>query len=304
MEKILVIDDSALENKVMGDILKDQYKILKAKNGVEGLQLALKEEPLLILLDIVMPGMNGFQVLEILKEREKTMNIPVIFLTALEEESTEEKGLTMGAVDYIKKPYNPNIVRLRVENQVKMYRYRKAIENQMAMDWLTNVRNRSDFERQKQKIWNRAAEEQTTLSFFFVDVDYFKKVNDTYGHAVGDSVLSRVAEAMKRIVVEEEKCYLSRYGGEEFVVLMYGYEMEEGKRIGERVREGIQKLQIPNENSDVCPVVTVSIGGCTVVADSSRDPDVFIRNADDQLYRAKKNGRNRVEWADNDEGKF
>lgn len=296
MEKILVIDDSVLEIKVMSDILQDQYEILEAKNGEEGLQLALREEPLLILLDIVMPGMDGFQVLEILKEQEKTMKIPVIFLTALEDEITEEKGLMMGAVDYIKKPYNPNIVRVRVENQAKMHRYRTTIENQMAMDWLTNVRNRSDFERQKQKIWSRAAKEQVPLSFFFVDIDYFKRVNDTYGHAVGDSVLSRVAEFMKRVVVEEEKYYLSRYGGEEFVVLLYGYEMEEGKRIGERVREGVQKLQMPNEHSEVCPVVTVSIGGCTVVPDSSRSADTFIREADQQLYRAKKNGRNRMEW--------
>ncbi|MEG0961937.1 MAG: diguanylate cyclase [Lachnospiraceae bacterium] len=296
MEKILVIDDSLLEQKILSDMLKEDYQIIGAQNGEDGIELAKREKPSLILLDIIMPGLDGFETLKKLKNDRRTMNIPVVILTAIEDEKTEERGLLKGAMDYIRKPYNPNIVKVRVDTQVKMYCYRKMIETQMSMDALTDICNRRDFERKKREMWERGRVEQKMLSLFFVDIDYFKSVNDTYGHTVGDMVLSKVAGCMKKVIREDENHYLARYGGEEFVVLIYNQSLEEVKKIAEDLRESVQQLQIPNEKSKVCPVVTISIGGCSVVP-KEESLEEFIRKADKLLYQGKNNGRNCVIWA-------
>lgn len=294
MEKILVIDDSAFEIKVLTDILSDRYEIIFEKGGIEGIEAAQREYPMLILLDIIMPGMDGFEILNILKNDEKTMNIPIIFLTALEDEQTEERGLMKGAVDYIKKPYNPNIVRARVATQVKMYRYRCTIEALMAMDGLTNVHNRNDFEVSKLRFWECAQKEQRPISFLYIDVDYFKKVNDTFGHAIGDVVLSGVAEIIKHGLKESDYHYVARYGGDEFIAILYGESKEEAVLIAEQIRSSVEEFKMMNGNESV--TVTVSLGGVTVIPQVSELPEPFIEQADNSLYRSKERGRNCVEW--------
>lgn len=296
MEKVLIIDDNGLALRILDDILRKKYKTILARSGEEGAELARREKPALILLDIIMQGMDGFATLEQLKGNETTMNIPVIFLTGLDDEVVEEKGLMMGAVDYIKKPYNPNVVMVRVRNQISMYQYRRTIETKMAMDGLTGVHNRSDFQQKKQNFWEQALCKKVSLSFFLLDIDFFKRVNDTYGHAIGDSVLCAVADILKLVVKEEKGGYVARYGGEEFGVFLLGASKTEAMGIAEEIRESIMKLGLPNVKSDVCPVVTVSIGGITSIPSEERKVDTMIEEADQYLYIGKKRGRNQVNW--------
>lgn len=302
MEKVLVIDDSKLEVKVLEDILREEYEVITALTGEEGVKKARTEAPALILLDIVMPGMDGFEILEILKGTDSTKEIPVVFLTALSDESTEEKGFMKGATDYIKKPFNPHIVRARVRTHVKLYLYMKTIETQMSVDGLTGAFNRRAFDEQKQRLWDKALIEQVPLSLFIVDIDFFKRVNDTYGHGEGDFVLKTTVNEMQKALLWEQ-AYLARYGGEEFAVLFYGKTAGESELIAEELRERIRKLNIPNIHSDVCPFLTVSIGGCTLIPADDRKVSDIVEIADNMLYQAKNSGRNRTAWKCEENGK-
>lgn len=296
MDKVLIIDDNTFEIRIMYDILKSRYDVLIAKSGEEGVALAKKENPMLILLDIVMKGLDGFSTLELLKADDITMNIPVIFLTGIEDEAMEEKGLMMGAMDYIKKPYNPNIVLVRVRNQIKTYRYQKTLEIEMAIDGLTGVHNRSDFQKKRIIMWENAKLKKVPLSFFLLDIDFFKMVNDTYGHSVGDNVLCSIAMAMSKMFKESDRCYVSRYGGEEFSIFLYNKDKIEAFNMAEQLRIYIKNMGMPNVNSKVCDVVTVSIGGNTIIPKEEDNIDNFIALADNKLYSAKESGRDRVKW--------
>lgn len=295
MEKVLIVDDSKLDVKVLADILKDEYEVITAHTGEEGLKKANEEMPILILLDIVMPVMDGFQILKELKNTESTKEIPVVFLTALSDEKTEEKGFLNGAIDYIKKPYNPHIVRARVRTHVKLYTYMRTIENQLSVDGLTGAYNRRAFEQHKHTLWERAKENGVPLSILIADIDYFKRVNDTYGHGEGDHVLKITVTEMRKILMEDV-AYLARYGGEEFAILLYDKSVSEAQLIAEKMREGIRNLNIPNKNSDVCPYLTISIGGSTVVPGNDSSIEELLETADNMLYQAKKGGRNRTCW--------
>lgn len=295
MDKVLIIDDSKLDLMVLADILKDEYEVVTANSGDEGVQKAKEVKPVLILLDIIMPVMDGFGALAQLKADDSTKDIPVIFLTALSDEKTEEEGFMKGVNDYIKKPFNPRIVRARVRTHVKQYLYMRTIETQMSIDGLTGAYNRRAFEKQKNHLWDMAKMEQKPLSVLVMDIDFFKRVNDTYGHGEGDFVLKTVVNKVQS-VVSEEPAFVARYGGEEFAVLLYGKNAEEAAQISERIRGAIFELKIPNKNSDVCPYLTISIGGCTWTPGEEITVDGMIEIADNMLYDAKHNGRNQVCW--------
>lgn len=296
MDKILIIDDNTFEITILRDILKHKYEIISAQNGQDGFELATKESPSLILLDIVMKGLDGFGTLQLLKANSTTMSIPVIFLTAVDNEEIEEKGFLAGVVDYIRKPYNPNIVLARINTQINIYNYRRMIEEQLSIDGLTGIHNRRDFKTKSAQFWERAKVEQTPLSFMILDIDFFKKVNDTYGHMTGDTVLIRLASLLKQTIHEDSSNYIARYGGEEFVVFLYNSTAEEGLKCAQQLCDDLRALNIPNENSEVCPVLTLSIGGNTIIPTDSDQIESFIIQADQNLYRAKNNGRNQVVW--------
>lgn len=296
MDKILIIDDNIFEITVLSDILKHKHEIISAQNGQDGYELAIKESPALILLDIVMKGMDGFDTLQLLKSNSSTMHIPVIFLTAVDNEEIEERGFLAGVVDYIRKPYNPNIVRARINTQINIYNYRCMIEEQLSIDGLTGIHNRRDFKTKSAQFWALAKAEQVPLSFMILDIDFFKKVNDTYGHMTGDTVLIRMAGLLKDTIHEDSSHYIARYGGEEFVVFLYNTDAEEGKKWAQKICDNMKALNIPNENSEVCPYVTLSIGGNTAIPTDSDQIENFIIQADQNLYSAKRNGRNQVVW--------
>lgn len=295
MDKILIIDDSTLARRVLEDILKDTYEVITAVNGEEGITLAVEKRPDLILLDIEMPDMDGFEVLEHLKGRHETEYIPVIFLTGLIEPEYEERGFLCGAVDYIIKPYNSNVVKVRVMTHINLSKYRRQIESQLNVDTLTNIYNRRGLETYIEEVAEEAIKKQMQFSFVMVDIDYFKKVNDTYGHLEGDRVLQRVAGILKECAKKNEG-YVARYGGEEFGMVFLNKKREEMQSVMEELLEKIREEQIPNEESEIGRYLTISAGGAGRILTKSEETLEIERLADEMLYRSKNSGRNRFTW--------
>lgn len=295
MDKILIIDDSHLARKVLEDILKDTYEVLTANSGQEGIVMAATKSPDLILLDIEMPDMNGFQVLEMLKGSHETDYIPVIFLTGFIEAEYEERGFLCGAVDYIVKPYNSNVVKVRVMTHINLSKYRRQLEKQLNLDMLTNVDNRRGLDMYVEEVAEEAVRKQLTFTFIIVDIDFFKKVNDTYGHLEGDRVLQRIAGILKKCV-EKAKGYVARYGGEEFGIVLLGWSREEVEVLMEYISEEVHEARIPNENSEIGNYLTVSAGGAGKIPASSDEARKLAKLADEALYKSKNTGRDRFTW--------
>jgi diguanylate cyclase (GGDEF)-like protein len=290
--KILVVDDEKHNIEVLNEILSPMYEILISKDGLNGIKMAKEFVPDLILLDIIMPDMSGFEVIQTLKGSDVTRRIPVIFITGLDSYKDEEKGLLLGAADYITKPFRVPIVKARVKTQLQMVEYIRAIERLGMMDALTELPNRRGFDKQIQSEWNRAKREKTPISVMIIDIDKFKVYNDTYGHAQGDVVLQYVAKAYKS-TLKRPADYVARWGGEEFVILLPNTDMEGALIIAEQIRVNIEKLKIPYTDG-TSQSVTVSIGVNCEVPPRYNPPAEFLSKADKALYEAKETGRNKV----------
>lgn len=295
MEKILIVDDSLLQATALKNILPEDYHVEICQSGEEAIKLAGSTLPALILLDIIMSGLNGFETLVKLKEQASTQNIPVILITSLSDVGNEEKGLSMGAVDYIVKPFNPSIVRARVHTHIQLYSYRKAFETLAMIDGLTGIPNRRYYDDHSMSEWFRAKRDQQPLSIGLMDVDLFKQYNDIYGHPKGDQALIHLAHSVTS-QMRRASDFAARYGGEEFVFLLPNTPSNHASHIARRICQGIEALQIPHKASPV-GVLTVSIGGITVIPSNSQDYSVFFQTVDDMLYSAKKSGRNTVVWS-------
>ena len=294
-QKILIVDDERLNRKVLTELLSAKYHIIVSKSGDQAMERIQKNPDIdLVLLDVMMPEMNGYEVIKHLKDKDKTKDIPVIFITALDSNEDEEKGLHLGAADYITKPFNPAIVRLRVENHLRFVRQRKILEKLAGLDGLTEIPNRRSFDDALIKEWNRLSRNGLPLSLAMVDVDYFKLFNDNYGHAQGDQVLKSVANLLNW-GMRRTTDLAARYGGEEFVLLFPETSSDDAQQRVEKIRESIEALKIYHEYSTAAPFVTVSIGGATAV-NRQILPATLIETADAMLYKAKKSGRNSVIW--------
>ncbi|MFA6808583.1 MAG: diguanylate cyclase [Eubacteriales bacterium] len=293
--RILIADDERLNRMILSELLKENYEIIFANNGEQVLEQMDKDLNIeLILLDIVMPGMDGYEVLKRLKEKEKTKDIPVIFITALNTLDSEEKGLKLGAVDYITKPFHPSIVKLRVANHLKLVQQHKLLENLIGIDGLTGIKNRRYLNAFLEKEWKRTLRSNSPLSLIMIDVDFFKKYNDYYGHAAGDHALKSVAKALS-LVLKRPTDILARYGGEEFVVVLPDTKAYGARLLAEKIRASIEELKIPHDKSEVTKYLTISIGGVTY-SDSDNSSKKLLDAADQMLYKAKNLGRNRVVW--------
>ncbi|MCI8870723.1 MAG: diguanylate cyclase [Lawsonibacter sp.] len=296
MEKILIVDDSLVQAVQLKTILEDEYDITVVQTAEEGLSRASGENFSLILLDVVMPGMDGFTLLKKLQEEIITQSVPVILITGLSDVTSEQRGLVLGAVDYITKPFNDLIVKARVNTHIKLYRYRKQVEQQSMTDQLTGIANRRRYERYSIAKWKEAVRLHIPFSVCMFDIDRFKVYNDTFGHPAGDKVISAVAQtAASRL--QRGTDFLARYGGEEFVALTLGDSAEQLFRHWKGIRQAVEDLHIPHDPS-VSEWVTVSIGGVTVVPERNRSFDSYLKIADTMLYDAKKRSRNTVVWAD------
>lgn len=294
MEKILVVDDSIVQAAQLKSILDENYDVTTVHTAADGLSRASSGEFSLILLDVVMPDMDGFVLLKKLQEELITQHIPVIMITSLADIEHEQRGLMLGAVDYIVKPFHPLIVKARVNTHIKLYQYRKQVEDQSMTDQLTGVANRRRHDSYSETKWMEALRLQVPFSVCMFDIDKFKVYNDTFGHPAGDKVIKAVAQTASSHL-QRGTDFFARYGGEEFVALILGGESEVNFQHLQRVRQAVENLHIPH-NPEVSPWVTISIGGITVIPKIGFSFDTYLKMADAMLYDAKRLGRNQVVW--------
>ena len=284
MEKILIVDDSLLQATQLKSILDDEYDVTLAQTAEDGLRRVNEENFSLILLDVVMPGMDGFTLLKKLQEEIVTQSVPVILITSLSDAINEQRGLILGAVDYITKPFNPLIIKARVNTHVKLYSYRRQIERQSMTDQLTGIANRRKYEQYSATKWGEAIRLHVPVSICMFDIDRFKVYNDTFGHPAGDKVIAAVAQtASSRL--QRSTDFLARYGGEEFVALSMGDSSGKMFRHLREIRQAVEDLHIPHDPS-VAQWVTVSIGGVTVIPEMGNAYDFYLKVADTKIGRA------------------
>jgi diguanylate cyclase (GGDEF)-like protein len=291
--KLLVVDDQPINIQVLYQTFSADYDVCMATNGEQALKVCAEQNPDLVLLDIEMPGMNGFDVCQRLKADPATKNVPVIFVTAHVDEASETQGLELGAVDFIYKPINTNIVRARVKTHITLKTQSDLLRDWVYIDGLTNVNNRRHFDERLHSEWSRATRNNTDLSILLMDVDYFKRYNDYYGHQAGDECLRKVAGAMKNAIGRPTDV-VARYGGEEFACLLPDTNLEGALHLAETIKQTIIALNIAHVESSILPCVTVSIGVCVKPPEYQGSVDVILRMADIQLYNAKEKGRNCV----------
>jgi len=291
--KILCIDDDRDVLNLLENILTGMgYEVIKAENGQQGLIESQNNKPDLILLDVTMPGMDGYEVCRKMKEEEATKDIPIIFITAKDDDADEDKGLSMGAVDYIRKPFYPPIIKSRVRTQLDLKLKTEMLELLAAIDGLTNIYNRRKFDEVLELEWKRAMRNNLPLSLIMSDVDHFKGYNDNYGHASGDNCLRRISQGLKDML-QRPADLLARYGGEEFAVILPETDYDGAIYIATTLVTGIGNLNIPYAHSPVAGHVTISIGVATSIPGKNCEtPLQLIEAADSMLYVAKRNGRN------------
>lgn len=293
--RILVVEDSLLNQHVIQNILQDKYILAKALTAKEALEMVPKFHPHLILLDIILPDSGGFQVLEALKNMEESRNIPVIIITGMDDEESEERGLMLGAVDYIKKPFKHGIVRARINTQIHFIKQMQTIEQLGMLDGLTGISNRRAFDIQLQTEWNRAIKEATELSMIMLDIDNFKIYNDTYGHPQGDIILQSIAKILKS-ETKDSPNMVFRYGGEEFAVILPTDGLAGSVHVAERIRLRVEETEVLSIFSDTLTSVTVSLGVASMKPSITDSVYYIIERADQKLYQAKHDGRNRVRY--------
>lgn len=294
MNTILIIDDSRLQACLLQDILKNDFIVEVCRDGLKAIQTIRKVKPCLILLDVIMPNIDGFQILTEIKQDLEIKNIPVILITSLTEVEYEEKGLLLGAIDYIPKPFHERIIRARVQTHVDLYNYRKTMENFALLDGLTGIPNRRYYDKYCNDMWNEAISQNKEFTLVMIDIDYFKKYNDTYGHLAGDDILRIVASSISQIA-KEYGGMAARYGGEEFGIAVAGISYDKGKKMGEEIRRSIESKQIAHEGVSPGAFLTISIGGICCNPQTEVF-EKFFKDVDEALYEAKANGRNRVQW--------
>jgi len=295
---ILIVDDLPMNIKILGDSLKSTYRVRLATGGRKALEIAASDDPPdLILLDIVMPEMDGYEVCRRLKEKCRTRNIPIIFITAKDQEEDETAGLGLGAVDYITKPFSLPIVNARIKTHLELKRHRDFLENLSTRDGLTGVPNRRTFDKRLQMEWRRSIRESTPLALLMVDIDHFKAFNDNYGHLAGDDCLKLVAKSLAASL-KRPGDFFARYGGEEFACVLPQTDLEGAAYLAEKMLAQIESLGIPHNFSSVTRHVTISIGSACIYPTNPRSADILIDAADKCLYEAKKDGRNRVRTTD------
>lgn len=291
--KLLVVDDQAINIQVMHQVFGGDYQVFMATSGAQALALCKTNPPDLVLLDIVMPGMDGFEVCTQLKADEATDHIPVIFVTAHTDPAQETHGLSLGAVDFIAKPVNPAVVRARVKTHLTLKFQSDLLRKLVFLDGLTGVFNRRYFDQQLPVEWARAARSFSPLSVIMIDVDYFKAFNDRYGHQAGDDCLRQIAATLKR-GLKRPADLVARYGGEEFACILPDTANDDALALAAELEHTVRDLKIPHAASSLARVVTVSVGLATRTVDSVGDALALLGLADAQLYDAKQSGRGRV----------
>jgi diguanylate cyclase (GGDEF)-like protein len=290
--RLLLVDDQPLNIQVMRQVFAQDCQLFMATSGAQALRISEAQAPDLVLLDIEMPEMDGFEVCRRLKAGELTRHIPVIFVTAHTDAALETRGLEVGAVDFISKPINPAVLRARVRTHLLLKFQSDLLRELVFRDGLTGLYNRRYFDQQLALECARAQRQRGTLALLLIDVDQFKRYNDHYGHQAGDDCLRAVAQLIKGCL-KRSTDIVARWGGEEFVCLLPDTGHEKAVQLAQEIEQAVRAHELPHAASEVAPVVTVSIG----VASGRCTPSqlaALLALADAQLYRAKAEGRARV----------
>lgn len=291
-KRILVVDDSRLNIKLLGEILESEgYTVYSTENGLSVREMAHNIKPDIILLDIVLPGMDGFEVCHILKNDFELKDIPVIMVTAKTNGADVKKALDLGAFDYIKKPVDEWEVIARVQSALRLKEYQDKLKEMAIKDSLTGIFNHGLLIELLDKEIAKQERKRYNLCFVMIDIDYFKRVNDTYGHATGDIILKELADILSSSVRKSDT--IGRYGGEEFGFILPDISQTEACHLCERIR-----LNIENHCFNIdgkCVHITISIGICYKRAADPISHIDMVKAADDALYISKSKGRNRVE---------
>lgn len=302
MSTVLIVDDSNTQRTIIRAYLEPLgCQVIDARDGAEALDIVSTQRPQLILLDIEMPGLSGFDTCKAIRGYLQDHWIPVIYLSARKEEKNLVEGFACGGDAYLTKPVQPEVLQaivkamLRIVSmQEELVSTNKKLEEMAHYDVLTKVMNRRGFDNMFDRMWKHHKRLNIPMTLAILDVDYFKKFNDTYGHIEGDKCLRHVGEALNQALLPPIDI-AARYGGEEFALLLPGTSAAEGATVIKRLQEAIAALNIPHSASDVSPHVTISIGfGDSSISDDQED---FIVQIDKALYLAKKSGRNQAKCA-------
>jgi diguanylate cyclase (GGDEF)-like protein len=291
--KILAIDDTPTNLLALGAVLGGEFALQVATSGASGLALAAQSVPDLILLDVMMPDMDGYETCRRLKADPLTRDIPVIFVTALNSAEDETFGLDVGAVDFISKPLNSAVVRARVRTHLTLKHQSDLLRSMAFLDGLTGVANRRQFDEALQREWRACLRAGTSLALAMIDIDHFKSFNDTCGHQAGDACLRTIAGVLHNDMGRPHDL-IARYGGEEFACLLPDTDLVGAMVKAEHLRHAVQSLGIPHEASDTAPMVTISVGVALFIPTDELTAEQLVAAADAQLYQAKHAGRNRV----------
>jgi diguanylate cyclase (GGDEF)-like protein len=309
--RILVVDDNPTNVVLLSSALKKcGYEVLTAENGTKAIEVARRQRPDLILLDIEMPERDGFEVCNVLKTESSTATIPIIFVTATTHSETIVRALSTGGCDYITKPFLLNEVLARVSVQLRLKKTEREllkrnqelevvssklqeVNEELArltrIDPLTGLLNRRAWQEAAQHERERANRFSEPFSICMLDADYFKRLNDSLGHQAGDACLITLADAIQKTCRFVD--VIGRYGGEEFVILLPGTDMQGAYGFGERLRQAVFDLAMPHPDNPVADRITISVGVATYASDPWEE---IVKRADDALYLAKRTGRNTV----------
>jgi diguanylate cyclase (GGDEF)-like protein len=287
---ILIVDDDPSIIMATSKALEGLGRIVFATDGASALKLAESEAPDIILLDVEMPGISGFEVCHALKAKQQTANIPIIFITSNNESGFEEKVFDQGATDYISKPLNHRVVAARTKAHIA---HKKAIDRLHYLsltDSLTGLNNRRALDEKLTIEWQRARRNRQSLSLLMLDIDEFKKYNDHFGHLQGDDCIKNCADILSQSA-KRPADFTARYGGEEFVILLPDTEITGAHLLGESIIKNIIKQALPHAPDAEREIVTLSIGCCAFSSSTNTSPESLLETADKALYLAKQQGR-------------
>jgi diguanylate cyclase (GGDEF)-like protein len=293
---VLIVEDNPINLKVLNSIVEKKYIVLTAKDGEEAYEVIKNNHIDLILLDVMLPKMDGFTLCKLLKDSKEYNDIPIIFVTSLNDQDSELEGLQIGGVDFITKPYSAPIVLARVDTQIKLQQQARKLNELANIDQLTNIYNRRGFEENIKNLWSKAVKKKSLITIMMIDADYFKQYNDSYGHVEGDECIKSIAIAIKKSI-DVKVDLLARYGGEEFVVVTISDNIDHTKSMAEAIKKSVYNLNIEHKSSSISDRVTVSIG---VVSSYTKDIAGYAQlviSADEALYEAKKSGRDKIVYS-------
>ncbi|WPM05899.1 PleD family two-component system response regulator [Borreliella sinica] len=293
-QKLLIVDDSPTNLDLLVNILQDAYEVEVATNGLDALRQVEKDSPDLVLLDIGLPDINGYEVCKKLKSDPDTKEIPVIFISSRSSTDAQLEGFNVGGVDYILKPFNSRIIDARVKTHLELKRLRDYFKSLSRIDGLTQIPNRRFFMDKFSRLWMKALENKEIIIVGMLDIDNFKNYNDNYGHTNGDECLKLIAKALYKVSLKY-KIDVARYGGEEFIFFSVNKSLSKMICIIKTMINDIKRLRIVHEYSGISGIVTVSIGLAQEIPIDNNFTNI-IKLADSKLYEAKVSGRNQFRY--------